>query len=338
MEQQKDLNISAVESAAYSKLLKLADTQGSNVVTPQVAVAFLSKSKLPQETLGKIWTLSDVENKGLLNQQAFFRALKLIACAQASLPIATSSLSLPTALPSFEGIDLTTVGTRIPFTNTGDVSSPVVASSTLTKDEFDRFVGFFQQAKPTAGLLAGDTARDLFLKSNLPIETLGKIWTLVDPSGSGKIPLSQFVVAMVLITRLRTSQIATVPNSIPTELWQSVSSFVSADASNSSVLFDTDTVVQNEADNNDLFGTLPLPSKAKDSFASNTNLKSDAFAVGLSSAATIVLSDEDKKQYAAFFDKLDVLKKGFVTGEQSSPFFLKSKLPAAELMSQSPRK
>ena len=41
-----------------------------------------------------------------------------------------------------------------------------------------RFLGMFTNAgpEPSTGLLAGEKARDIFLKSKLPFDTLGQIW------------------------------------------------------------------------------------------------------------------------------------------------------------------
>eukprot|EP00842_Homolaphlyctis_polyrhiza_P004887 jgi/Hompol1/539/HPOL_001625-RA len=43
------------------------------------------------------------------------------------------------------------------------------------------------------------------------------------------------------------------------------------------------------------------------------------------------ISEEDKRTYGGYFEKLDTQRKGYLTGEQCSPFFLKSNLPAIDL-------
>ena len=47
------------EITTYSKIFQIADTTREGIITPNVAVDILSKSKLPQDTLGKIWLLAD---------------------------------------------------------------------------------------------------------------------------------------------------------------------------------------------------------------------------------------------------------------------------------------
>lgn len=74
--------------------------QEGGKVTAQQAVAFLSLSGLSNEILGKvlkltqIWSLSDQDKLGYLNQLSFGRAVKFIAAAQAGLPLIEDSLHL----------------------------------------------------------------------------------------------------------------------------------------------------------------------------------------------------------------------------------------------------
>ncbi len=93
-----NISLSSNEAAVYAKLFQLADVSGKGAVSPSEAVTFLSKSKLPQEILGKvcplmfecfkdsiyeqIWSLADSEGRGTLSQASFYKALKWIAIAQ----------------------------------------------------------------------------------------------------------------------------------------------------------------------------------------------------------------------------------------------------------------
>ena len=49
-----DLHFTPEETKAFSQLFKVADTEGKGIVTPQVAVALMSKSKLPQTLLSEV--------------------------------------------------------------------------------------------------------------------------------------------------------------------------------------------------------------------------------------------------------------------------------------------
>lgn len=48
------VSLSSNETTVYAKLFQLADITGKGAVSPSEAVTFLSKSKLPQEVLGKV--------------------------------------------------------------------------------------------------------------------------------------------------------------------------------------------------------------------------------------------------------------------------------------------
>ena len=142
----------------------------------------------------------------------------------------------------------------------------------------------------------GESAREMFLQSKLPIDMLGKVWALVDSVGAGKISQNQFMVAMVIIARLRTGNLSSVPLSIPQSLWNSI------------------------VNSGPLAKTPPL---------------APANALPQVEDVPWIIPDSDQKQFAAFFEKLDKNKTGFVTGihiqiitlgEQAYSFFLKSKL------------
>lgn len=70
------------EQQAFKYLFDLADTEQLGVLTGDKAVGFLSKSKLPIETLGEVWQASDQENNGFLTPQGFSLACRLIGHAQ----------------------------------------------------------------------------------------------------------------------------------------------------------------------------------------------------------------------------------------------------------------
>ncbi|KAJ3008628.1 hypothetical protein HKX48_008428 [Thoreauomyces humboldtii] len=94
------------ELAAYAYFYKLADPSNKSTVQPPEAVAFLSKSRLPQNVLSEIWLQSDADHKGYLTQIDFLRALKLIALAQSGKSPNIAHLTIPTPIPIFEGVTL----------------------------------------------------------------------------------------------------------------------------------------------------------------------------------------------------------------------------------------
>lgn len=61
-----------------------------------------------------------------------------------------------------------------------------------------KYRGIFQSCQPVDGLLGGDAAKAVLLKSKLPYETLGKIWHLADIDQDGSLDSDEFAVAMHL--------------------------------------------------------------------------------------------------------------------------------------------
>jgi epidermal growth factor receptor substrate 15 len=52
------------------------------VLTGEACYAFLLTSKLPQATLGTIWSMVDSANNGYLTKDGWYRACRLIGWAQ----------------------------------------------------------------------------------------------------------------------------------------------------------------------------------------------------------------------------------------------------------------
>ncbi|KAH6583384.1 hypothetical protein BASA61_008001 [Batrachochytrium salamandrivorans] len=346
------LQLTPTESAAYARLFKMADTAGTGLILPASAVVFLSKSKLPKATLGHIWSLADTDSLGALDCPTFNRVLKYIAAVQAGHPVALASLSLATPLPILDGIHLdapptptmplslsapktlspasaipiNVTGTRIALQRTGEIAvrSTSLASDTtmaVLPEEHERFTSFFTAAGPVDGALTAQVARDLFLKSNLPMETLGKIWQLVDPTGLGKLPLNQFIVAMWLITQIRFNADFNTP-AVP---------------QNGGGFWDTHQNVGDDADANYRSSSaketdaISVKSYAPSGDARTPDVHRLTTSTDSISASTTAIPEAEKKRFYGFFDQLDTNKRAFLTGEEVSAFFFKSRLPPADL-------
>merc|ERR1712057_30808 len=73
--------------AEFFKWFKEADKDKDGVVNGNEAVAFFSRSRLPQPTLAKVWALSDRQRRGTLDLEDFVVSMKLISLAQAGKTI-----------------------------------------------------------------------------------------------------------------------------------------------------------------------------------------------------------------------------------------------------------
>jgi EH domain-containing protein 1 len=77
--------------AEFYKWFKEADKDKDGFVNGNEAVAFFSRSRLPQPTLAKVWALSDKQRRGVLDLEDFVTSMKLISLAQSGKPISTEA-------------------------------------------------------------------------------------------------------------------------------------------------------------------------------------------------------------------------------------------------------
>ena len=75
---------------------------GASAVAAAVAVGVLDKSGLSREDLGEIWSLVDENRDGMLTQEQFCTALKLVAMRQSQMPADLNQLTTITALPALD--------------------------------------------------------------------------------------------------------------------------------------------------------------------------------------------------------------------------------------------
>jgi len=71
--------------------------------------------------------------------------------------------------------------------------------------------------------IPGDAARQMFEKARLPNEVLGQIWGLADVEGRGALNLTEFIVAMHLLTSMRSGALRALPQTLPQGLYEAAS-------------------------------------------------------------------------------------------------------------------
>ncbi len=103
------------------------NSERKDQIEPSVVAQYLLKTSLNSKVLHSIWELSDSNSKGYLNQQDFYKALKLVSFAQQNLPLNTP-LSTPTKLPVFN-------------------------NQTISEDETIKYKIMFESLNPSNGFL-----------------------------------------------------------------------------------------------------------------------------------------------------------------------------------------
>ncbi|KAF8754352.1 Eps15 homology domain [Rhizoctonia solani] len=215
----------AQEQQVIKAVFARADTQDLGVVTGDEAVKVFAGSALPPATLGEIWQLSDTENNGFLTETGLGIALRLIGWAQAGEAPKKDLIGRVGPLPTIKGIPIPGVssnpGSPMPVRPPSLPARPVMPP--LTPEDRQKFLRMFFQSGPANGLLSGDKARDLFVRSKLPTEKLSQIWHLADTHERGALDSTDFIIGMFLIQAVMTGQLQILPSGLPAGLYEQAS-------------------------------------------------------------------------------------------------------------------
>ena len=147
---------------------------------------------MSDQTLGKIWDLSDPDGNGFLDRTGVFVACKLVSLSQASREITVDSILDQDVNAPYFG-DKTAPGAKVAAAPKG---TPAPSINFLVKPEEKRkYDTLFDQLRPENGLLPGDKVRNVMMGSKLPVSMLGKIWDLSDQDNYSEELQVDYVVA-----------------------------------------------------------------------------------------------------------------------------------------------
>ncbi|KAL1501933.1 hypothetical protein ABEB36_007160 [Hypothenemus hampei] len=215
-----DWTIKPTEREKYDKLFD--SLQPLNGVIPGNKVKnVLMESKLPVETLGKIWDLADQDNDGMLNRHEFVVAMHLVykALEKYAIPNTLPSElapplkrkdSLPLGPTKLINRPLDGVKTEVPpVLVQQSVQPPKPVQSvqpTLTwvvspEEKAKSDTLFIKSDVDKDGFVSGGEIKDVFLRSGVPQQILAHIWALCDIKQTGKLNNEQFALAMWFVAR-----------------------------------------------------------------------------------------------------------------------------------------
>ncbi|KAG2180704.1 hypothetical protein INT44_003711, partial [Umbelopsis vinacea] len=292
------------ERHIYPQLFKAADIDGKGIVLGDEAVEFFKKSGLPPLVLSEIWTAADDEQRGFLTQQEFYVALKLIACFQNGQTAADPVFSTVVPPPRFDGIYVE----PYPTSHNGGSASQL---DTIKADERERFIRIFRSNSSPDGFMEGTHAHRLFEKSNLPPDTLSKLWNLANMRRTSSLNQTEFVIAMFYISRLMDHTLDGLPSSIPASIYNSA-----AGRPGSPTLSRQNTITSPVLRNNT--GQSVAATFGQAAFA---DVLDDAWAV----------PHDQRTKSKAFFQQLDPRQTGYVSGADAGNFFRNAGLPQTDL-------
>ncbi|GAA5898044.1 Ede1p [Sporobolomyces salmoneus] len=347
---------SSNEKEAYDYLFKKADTESLGVLTGELAVPFFSHSSLPPILLGEIWQICDVDNVGFLSPERFGVACRLIGHAQEEkrkkgVPqVKQEWVGQPGPFPTFKGYSIPS-HLSPPTSNDSPTSSsisqraaPPAPASRLTaqntgtdinqikQDDKTKYARLFAGANNgnLTGLLEGEKARDIFIKSNLPYETLGQIWNLADTHARGSLDLADFTIGMHLLQLVLNGQLSqdALPKVLDPKMYASAAGLnapgtggTSAAAAGAGVTPQSPLRQSSLPPRQVSSPPPPAATPRQPQFQPQPQAQNQGWKI----------SQQEKEESDNWFSQLDANNKGVLEGEQAVGFFGQSGLGNEEL-------
>ncbi|KAH9060032.1 hypothetical protein EDB87DRAFT_1674880 [Lactarius vividus] len=349
------------EAALVNQIFNKHDPQKFGVITGDVAVKVFGGANLNATTLGQIWGIADAENQGFLTRKGVSIAVRLLGWAQKGDAISADLVNKPGPLAVIDGFSSPSEPRRAISPSPQSPGSRLPPP--LTVQDKAKFVRLFNGCGPVNGLLSGEKAREVFVKSKLPVEKLSQIWNLSDTHNRGILDVADFTVAMYLIQASMSGQLSFIPTTLPPGLYEMASgssgSAVASHATGNSGSFSPglpgtfpqnngSSVVRPQLTGKPLqpqYSGQPLQQQftgpgLQQHQTGPTKLPRNApvpvpgpFAVA-SAAQTQPAWDvtpAEKANADKFFDTLDAQKRGYIEGDVAVPFMIDSKLPEDDL-------
>lgn len=191
---------------------------------------------------------------------------------------------------------------------------------------------FLQLYHILCSFYTGDKARDVFVKSKLPVDKLSAIWSLSDTKGRGALDQTDFTIAMYMIQALMSGSLSFVPTTLPPGLYEQASpegvvSHSTGGSFNRVAPQHTGPIATHSTG----VGARPpppaVPPRAQSQFI-------PAFpGVPQQQADTRPwdVTPQEKANADKFFDTLDTARRGYIDGDTAVPFLLQSKLSGDQL-------
>ena len=275
------------------------------------------------ECLGiQIWQIADKENRGFLTPAGFGIVLRLIGHAQAGREPTPEVALQPGPVPKFDGFTPTPAPPPPPpaLQAQGTGAPGPIRIPPLTPEKVAQYSGLFErQTLQNGNMLPGEAAKQIFEKSGLPNDVLGRIWMLADTEQRGALVLTEFVIAMHLLTSIKTGALRGLPNILPAALYEAATRRGSAGAGIPRQQSPTTATPPISAVPRQLTGQGPLPQMRTGSPLGRPPIVAQTTGDWLVTAA-------DKVRFDQLFDELDKSKRGFISGEDAVPFFSQSNL------------
>ncbi|PHH81500.1 hypothetical protein CDD82_647 [Ophiocordyceps australis] len=313
------LNLTHEEKRVFGDLFKQADPENLRIVTGDAALGFFDKTRLDSRILGEIWQIADKENRGFLTPAGFSVVLRLIGHAQAGREPRPELAFQQGPLPRFDGIHVPGMPVSPPPASPSGIPPQGTGAGAarippLTPDKVSQYATLFERQPLQNNMLGGEHAREIFDKSGLPNETLGRIWALADTEQRGALVLAEFVIAMHLLTSIKTGALRGLPNVLPAGLYEAATQRAPAVGSR-----------QPQA----TMSAIPRQMSGSTQPRTGSPLGRPPMSpqgTGVPAAGEWAISPTDKERFDQIYATLDKTNKGYITGNEAVPFFSQSNL------------
>ncbi|KAI0665085.1 hypothetical protein C8Q70DRAFT_904135 [Cubamyces menziesii] len=344
------------ELALVNQIFTQADAQKIGVITGDAAVKVFSGTKLPPSVLAEVWNIADEDNNGVLTRKGVGIAVRLLGHAQRGERVTEALVNKPGPVPTIEGLPPLPAPSSI---GVPPAKSPPPGLPPLTPQDKSKFLKLFLGCHPVNGILSGEKARDVFVKSKLPVDKLSQIWNLADTKNRGALDATDFTIAMYLIQASMSGQLQTIPATLPPYIYEQASNGVVPQATGDSghmspsltggfssrpmqpqYTGQTLSAIQPQM-TGQTFSSIqpqmtgpmrstsnapPLPARSgPPSSAGSTFPFLQQQSTGASPQWDV--TPQEKANADRIFDGLDTHKKGYIEGDVAVPFMLQSKLP-----------
>lgn len=257
--------------------------------------------------------------------------MRLIGHAQAGREPSPELALSQGPIPRFDGFTPTPAPVPVP----GPAQSPAVPAAMvspqatgsgpirippLTPEKVAQYSALFERQPLQGNMLPGEQAKQIFEKSGLSNEILGRIWMLADTEQRGALVLTEFVIAMHLLTSMKTGALRGLPTILPAALYEAATRRAPVGGINPPPGRSPTTA------------TPPLPPAARHltgpAQLTQTRTGSPLGRPPLPAQPTgdWLITPADKARFDLLYEELDKQKKGFITGEEAVPFFSQSNL------------
>ncbi|KAF2207590.1 hypothetical protein CERZMDRAFT_115097 [Cercospora zeae-maydis SCOH1-5] len=324
------LNLSPDEKRAFAFLFNQADKDQLGVVTGENAVSFFERTKVSPDVLGEIWQIADTENRGFLSKPGFCMVLRLIGHYQAGRPPSNELAFKPGPVPKFEGLTIPGGAPVAPpspapaaFQQPQLSGSAPIRVPPLDPGKVQQYSGLFERSGAQNGLIDGGSAKAIFERAGLPNETLGRIWMLADRQQRGALDQSEFIVAMHLLTSMKTRAMAALPATLPQGLYEAASRRGAPPPSRQGT---GQVPIPRQ-----LSGQPTGPARAQSPLARQAAFGTPPPIAAQTTGQPWLITPADKAKFDQFFATLDPAGRGIITGEQAVSFFSNSGLSEESL-------